>query len=224
VRRRLVAVGDRHADVYEPFGQDPLGVVLLLHGSGPSEREVMAPLAARFADTRVVVVASDWDASSRSVADELDAALMLAAELMDDGRLVVAGWSAGGSATWWLACRHPELVVGVVFLASSVAGIEGLEDEAEVSMAPMVPVLAVTGSDDMIVLAEASAGAIRRLGSLGLEMQHVVLDADHAGVIGCVYDPAAGRCVESAVPAVVAAGDACASAILGLIAGRSEDG
>jgi pimeloyl-ACP methyl ester carboxylesterase len=214
-------VGARAVDLYAPFRRSGSAAVLLLHGSGASERKVMAPYAERLVHGGVVVVVPDWDAASQSVAEDLERALALAVVDSRSGGVVVVGWSAGGRAAWWLASRHPEVVVGVALVSSSLVGIVGLEDPVE---ALTVPVVAVTGRADAIVPEGATAAAIRKLRSLGVAVDQVVLDADHAGVIGTVYDPEVGRCVPSATPAVVAAGDACASAILGLVQRRPADG
>ncbi|MCC3774722.1 alpha/beta hydrolase fold domain-containing protein [Streptomyces sp. UNOB3_S3] len=224
-------------DVHRPApgaGRPP--VVLLWHGVGPDERDVMRPLAEAVAREGLLVLVPDWrsdepDGGRAQLLASLEFARARAAELGGDPeRLVLAGWSAGGSAAVGVALR-PEVAAGhrpmaVVSIASRydlpnrttgtvpLADLTDLTEAtglAEATPAPMITL--VHGTADALIPAARS----RELrDALAARHWPVALEepvTDHAGVIMTEYDPAAGRCRSSENPGVLAAGRATARAI-----------
>ena len=58
-----------------------------------------------------------------------------------------------------------------------------------------------------------AGGLVARCGDRGWPVRLDELDADHAGIVGAVYDPAIGRCRPSDAPAAVSAAERSAAAI-----------
>lgn len=200
--------------------------VLLWHGTGPDERDVMAPLAREIATLGCTVLVPDWrsDLPDGGRA-HLDGALRI---VLDEGAftggsagLVVAGWSAGAGAALGVAL-HPELYGG--WRPAAVVGIAGgyrrparttgtLPLEAlDRGVAP-VSVRLVHGTVDTVVPCDSSRELHRALRAHGWNS---VLDepvTDHAGVLGCAYEPAEQRCRPSADASVLDLGRATARAV-----------
>ncbi|MEU3353667.1 alpha/beta hydrolase [Streptomyces sp. NPDC037389] len=217
-------------DVHRPApGAVRPPVVLLWHGVGPDERDVMRPLAEAVAREGLLVLVPDWrsdepDGGRGQLLASLEFARARAAGLGGDPeRFVLAGWSAGGAAAVGVALR-PDIVGGrrpaaVVSIASRydlpnrTTGTVPLADLADLAEASAVPVTLVHGTADALIPAERS----RELrDALAARHRPVLLEepvTDHAGVIMTEYDPAAGRCRPSEDPGVLAAGRRTARAI-----------
>ena len=94
----------RLTDVFRLPGSNGAPVVLLWHGSGPDEREVLAPLAAGIARLGPLVLVPDWRSDDPVIGpvelvDSIAFARATAGELGGDpGRIVLAGWSLGANA------------------------------------------------------------------------------------------------------------------------------
>ncbi|MDT0449315.1 alpha/beta hydrolase [Streptomyces hesseae] len=231
-------------DVHRPApGAVRPPVVLLWHGVGPDERDVMRPLAEAVAREGLLVLVPDWrsdepDGGRAQLLASLEFARARAAELGGDpGRFVLAGWSAGGSAAVGVALR-PDIAGGprpaaVVSIASRydlpnrttgtvpLADLADLTDLAETSV---VPISLVHGTADALIPAERSQ---ELRDALAARHWPVLLEepvTDHAGVIMTEYDPAAGRCRPSEDPGVLTAGRTTARTIAraaGRTAGRA---
>ena len=89
-------------DIYRPPGAGPAPVILLWHGVGQDERDVLEPLARATAALGAVVVVPDWRSDApdegrahllASLAFTRQAAAGLGAR---DDAIVLAGWSRGG--------------------------------------------------------------------------------------------------------------------------------
>lgn len=196
-------------------------VVLLWHGRGPDERDVLAGLAARVAGGGAQVLVPDWrsDAPDHGRGHPL-ASLAYARARSDD--LVLAGWSRGAAAASAVALLgddgwRPRAVVTLAggFGDSNREPVSGLSAPDLVARGPGdVPFHLLHGADDEVVPVERS----RRMAALLAEHGHPVrfeeLATDHAGIVGAVYDPAARRCRPGDEPAVAAAADRSAAAIL----------
>jgi acetyl esterase/lipase len=113
-------------DVYA--GPGDARPVLLWHGRGPDERQVLRPLAQLAAGMGLVVFVPDWrpdagDGGRAELLASVEFARSAAAEFTRSGQeLVLAGWSRGGKAAAGLGLA-PEEVGGrrpsaVVCLAS----------------------------------------------------------------------------------------------------------
>lgn len=91
------------------------GIALLWHGRGPREAYALAPLATELESAGLTVLAADWDSTAPDHGRaDLEASLARATRLaadraIDPGRLVVLGWSLGGTAALGLALQsdHP---------------------------------------------------------------------------------------------------------------------
>lgn len=200
-------------DLHEAASAVTVAVVLLLHGSGANERNVMAPLATELGRLGATVVVPDWDQASTELARRLaDAAAdtALTAARLGCDRVVVAGWSAGGSAALWLSAVESSPFTGLALIGTSLEPLSGLPP---VDPRPLPTVLIVGSADDVVTAAESDRAAAG-LRELGCAVRTVTVDADHAGLIGTEYDDAARRCRPGSQADVVEAGRATARAIL----------
>lgn len=218
-------------DVHAPAGADGVPVVLLWHGSGVDERDVLAPLARELAGHGIVVVVPDWQ-SDDPVAGRAQLLASLAftrheaAGLGGDARrIVLAGWSLGANAVAWIAL-HPDLVDGWAPVAW--AGLAGSYDEspfgddlfAGVGSGPQGPsALLVHGTGDTVVPVRRSEEAAERLGGLARSVHLCPVATDHAGVVGTEYDPWRRRCVATADPSREAARAEVAALVAALASG-----
>ncbi|MFF4739734.1 alpha/beta hydrolase [Streptomyces sp. NPDC001262] len=210
----------KSVDIYHPEGvtASAAPTVLLWHGSGPDERDVMEPLARAVAAQGVVVLVPDWraDAADGGQAELLDS-LAFARDHAADGRLVVAGWSAGAPAALGVALRpetaggrRPAAVVGIAAQYDRPARTTGtvlFDDLAAGRTADVpVPVRLVHGTQDTLEDVAYSRKFRAALVEHGWAAELTEIPADHAGSIMTEYDPAARRCRESRDPAVREAG------------------
>ncbi|MEV8398112.1 alpha/beta hydrolase [Streptomyces niveus] len=221
-------------DVHRPAADRPAGPsVLLWHGIGPDEKDVLAPLARAIASHGLPVLVPDWRsdapdggrshlmASLRYVRDH-------AVEFGGDGeRVVLAGWSAGAGAATGLALR-PAATEGVrVIAAVGVAGRYDLParstgtapladlDSAEADAgAGAVPVTLVHGTADSVLSSSHSRDFGAALRTKRWPVTSRELASDHAGVIMTEYDPARRLCVPSTSEHVLRAGRETAAAIV----------
>lgn len=196
-------------DIYEP--EHPRGSVALLlwHGSGPNERDVLEPLARQIAAGGVTTLVPDWNSDDGGRGrHHLTASLAFAGDhcrRTGTDRIVLAGWSLGANAG-----------LDVVLLTTVLggwcpAGFVGLSggfddspyrapDPVGVHVEPSLPLLLVHGSSDEVVGVDRSrvmCGSLRRA---GWDVTLREVETDHAGAIGAVYRPADHRCVASEDP------------------------
>ncbi|WP_329494588.1 alpha/beta hydrolase [Kitasatospora herbaricolor] len=217
-------------DVYRPAdAPGPVPVVLLWHGRGPDERDVLAPLARAAAGLGLVVLVPDWrsdapDGGSAHLRESVEFARRNAADFGGDVRtFVLAGWSMGAKAAVAAALdpaaldpaaldgRRPTAVVGIAGAygtAAPVTGtapIEDLRSGRTDSVAP-VPVRLLHGTADQVVDAGRSRELHAALAARGWPVTLDEVDSDHAGVVMTAYAPKLGRCVPSAADHAVRAG------------------
>jgi acetyl esterase/lipase len=153
-------------DVYTPLDTAGAPVVLLWHGVGANERDVLQPLARATAALGVTVFVPDWqsgtaDGGRAQLLPSLSFTRRRVAESGgDDGAIVLAGWSRGGKAAAGLAI-NPAAVnswqpVAVVCLGSGfknpapTTGNSVLTDLTGTTAAP-VPFWLVHGTKDPVV-------------------------------------------------------------------------
>ncbi|MEU4211580.1 alpha/beta hydrolase [Streptomyces sp. NPDC026206] len=190
----------------------PLPTVLLWHGIGPDERDVLRPLARAVAALGALVLAPDWrsdapDGGRAHLLASLEYARTHAAALGGDaGRMVLAGWSAGASAAMGVALRpevadgwRPAAVVGIASRYDRPArttGTSPLDDLASGGVAgpPPVPVRLVHGTADELMGTAHSRELLNALAAHRWPARLEEVRANHAGAIGMEYDPALGRC------------------------------
>ncbi len=183
--------------------------MLLWHGRGPNERDVLAPLASAMAREGFVVFVPDWQSDRQPEArNDLLTSLSYALDRApsaggDKDRTIVAGWSLGANAAADLVL-HPEEADG--WRPAGFAGFAGSYDESPISGLPLVgapgtvpapmsiPCLVTHGSNDTVVPVQRSRDFAQRVSASGWPISTLEPETDHAGVIGTEYDPNMGRC------------------------------
>jgi len=207
---RGIAYGHGQAlDVYTPLDTDGEPVVLLWHGVGGNERDVLASLACTTAALGVTVFVPDWQSGT---ADGGRAQLLASLSFTrrriaesggDDAAIVLAGWSRGGKAAAGLAI-NPAAVTGwqpsaVVCLGSGfknpapTTGNSVLTDLTSTAAAP-VPFWLVHGTQDPVVDISQSREFAALLAQHGWPVHLDEVPTDHAGVVMARYDPQIRRC------------------------------
>ncbi|RVU19931.1 alpha/beta hydrolase [Streptomyces antnestii] len=209
-------------DVYNSPRGDGV-YVLLWHGVGPDERGEVSPLARDIAASGPTVLVPDWRSDTPDVGRaHLTDSLRFAREFAGaSGRLVVAGWSAGAGAALGVALDPgfcdgppPAAVVGIAGGYRRPARTTGVVPlDALGGTTARVPVRLVHGTRDAAVPVESSRELHEALLARGWDASLSEPVTDHAGVLGCVYDPGAGRCVQAADAAVRAVGRATAEVV-----------
>lgn len=200
-------------DIYLPglaeTGAGPKPVVLLWHGAGPDERDVLEPLARATAALGLAVFVPDWrsDAPDGGRAHLLSSVSFTRRQAPLVGgnadALVLAGWSRGGKAAAGIAVS-PTAAGGwrpaaVACFASGftrpalTTGTSPAGDLAKEGVTPM-PVWLVHGTADPVVSITESRKFAAQLATRGWPVQLEELPTDHAGVIMTEYDPELGRC------------------------------
>ncbi|MQS15431.1 alpha/beta hydrolase fold domain-containing protein [Streptomyces kaniharaensis] len=226
----------RPMDVHRPpagtaGAAGPVPVVLLWHGRGPDERDVLRPLAREAAGYGLLVLVPDWrsDRADGGRA-ELLASLAHAREAApalggDPDRLVLAGWSMGGREAVAVAVADATPAelrpVAAVGIASSYDRPAVTTGEAPLDVlagrpAP-VPLWLVHGTADEVLGAEHT----RRLSTVAPTARLYELPTDHAGVVMTEYDPAADRCLPATAAGALEAGRRTA-AVLAEAAGPTD--
>jgi predicted esterase len=218
----------RLVDVFRPPGAAGAPVVLFWHGSGPDERDILAPLAAGIARLGPLVLVPDWRSDDDVAGPEdllasIDFARSAAAGLGGDpGRMVLAGWSLGANAAAAVAGR-PGIAdgwnpAGLVGLAGSYDGspFDGRGGAGERVGGAGRPALLAHGTDDPIVPVERSVGAAAELDGAGWRVVLRRVGTDHAGIIGTEYNPWRRRCVPTDDPGRLAVLDEMARAVADL--------
>ncbi|MCC3654865.1 MULTISPECIES: alpha/beta hydrolase [Streptomyces] len=217
--------GGQRLDVYRPATTpEAAPVVLLWHGSGPGERDVLTPLARAAASLGVVCFVPDWrpDAHDRGRSHLRASAVFVRENAADFGgdtrRVTLAGWSLGGKAAMAAALdphaldgRRPQAVVGV---AGGYTGPDPLTGRAPLDelirsepSLPGLPVRLVHGSADPVVDIRQSRRLHAALQLRGWPSSLDEPDTDHAGVIMTEYDPESRRCRPSHADHAVRAGN-----------------
>ncbi|MFD4655709.1 alpha/beta hydrolase family protein [Kitasatospora sp. NPDC058444] len=212
----------RLTDIHLPTadGTGPAPVVLLWHGSGPDERDVLRPLAREAAELGLLVLVPDWNAEQPDGGRaELLASLARARGIATDHggdptRFVLAGWSMGGREAIAVATHpatpaelRPTAAVGIASLYSTPAVTTGEAPLDHLAAGPSpVPLWLVHGTADDIV----DIGHTRRLSAALTQRmsaaQALELPTDHAGVVMTTYRPEARRCLPATDADTLAAG------------------
>ncbi|MEU1290047.1 alpha/beta hydrolase [Kitasatospora sp. NPDC005856] len=226
----------RLTDIHLPAvsGAGPAPVVLLWHGSGPNERDVLRPLAQEAAGLGLLVLVPDWNAEQPDGGRaELLASLARARRIAtehggDPTRFVLAGWSMGGREAIAVATHpgtpaelRPVAAVGIASHYSTKAVTTGEAPLDHLAAGPSpVPLRLVHGTADDIV----DVGHTRRLSAALTQQMSAVrvleLPTDHAGVVMTAYRPEARRCLPATDADTLTAGRRTA-AVLADAAGLS---
>lgn len=206
----------------ESFGQPDQGLALLWHGRGVDHGSAMHPLARQIADSGIASLAVDWNSEADDGGrSDLLTSLRFARELatdhgLDPGRMVIAGWSLGGSAALSIATHAKRLGIdigGAVLIAPGdgerlVEPITGAAlPQRFPSGAGRCRIDVAYGERDLLATPDLVAGLELRLRSSGWSTSMHSVDADHAGVVGTRYDERTERYVPSqATDAIQAVG------------------
>ncbi|MGW4890796.1 alpha/beta hydrolase [Kitasatospora sp. NPDC004240] len=209
-------------DVYRPVvdGGGTVPVVLLWHGRGPGERDVMRPLAQEAAGLGLLVLAPDWhstapDQGAAQLLASLDHARREAAAYGGDPeRMVLAGWSMSGREAVALATRptppagwRPLAAVGISSRYDTPSVTTGTPPLESLSAGPSpVPVHLVHGLRDDLVDPARSRELYEVMTRQGSAVHLTEPDTDHAGAVLTEYDPAVDRCVPARAAHAVEAG------------------
>ena len=175
--------------------------VLLWHGRGPNEREVLSPFADLIAADGFRVVVPDWD-STADDGGRRDLLLSIRYVRELEAPFLIAGWSLGGAAAASLALSSRKLSLGNVPVVT-LAG--GFSKEDPLSGAPFaeltIPernqgsITLLRGTLDDIVPENDSPDFHARLQAARWTTELIDLEADHAGVVGAAYDRETDICV-----------------------------
>jgi predicted esterase len=211
-------------DIYRPPLDDirPAPVVLLWHGVGVDERDVLETLATATAGYGLTVVVPDWrsdapDEGRAHLLASLDFTRSRAAGLggLGDDAIVLAGWSRGGRCAAAVAVR-PDAVggwrpLGAVCLGAAytrpapTTGTSPIEDLLA-GGAAAVPFWLAHGTQDTVVPVTASREFAAALAGRGWPVRFEERPTDHAGVVGTEYDTGIRRCRPATAAHAVAAG------------------
>lgn len=211
-------------DVHRPPGR-PAGTVLLWHGRGRDERDVLGPLAEHAAALGLLVLVPDWrpdetDGGWGQLHQSVDFLRDRAADWGGEpDRTVLAGWSLGARAAMATALRpardgwRPAAVVGIAgnYLTSSDPrmGPAAIEDIAGTEQSP-VPLWLRHGSSDAIVDVRSAREFAPVAKGHGWPVSYTESVSDHAGVVLTEYDPGLGRCRPATAEHAVHAGEVTA--------------
>jgi len=209
-------------DMYRPRAGGPAPVVLLWHGVGLDERDVLGSLARATARLGVVVIVPDWrsDAADGGRAHLLASLAFTrehAAGLGGRGEgIVLAGWSRGGRCAAAVGVRpggvdgwRPAAVACLGAAYTRPAPVTGTSPMADLAAggADPVPFWIVHGTADTVVPVLASREFTAALRRQGWPVRFEQPPSDHAGVVMAEYDPAVSRCRPATAGHAVAAGE-----------------
>ncbi|GGX47218.1 alpha/beta hydrolase [Streptomyces fructofermentans] len=178
--------------------------VLLWHGRGPAERDVLGALAASVARLGATVVVPDWHPEAPDGGrPHLAASLRFTWDFVrDPAEIVLVGWSLGGRAAMATALRadppegwRPAAVVGIAARYNQPEPLLGLPSPMAVCAdAPPLPVHLVHGTADR-VCDFANALEFRSvLAACGRPAPLTELATGHSGAVMAEYAPELGRC------------------------------
>ncbi|WP_241002400.1 alpha/beta hydrolase [Streptomyces sp. CB01881] len=213
----------RLMDVHRPAcGVGPWPVVLLWHGRGPDERDVLRPLANEAAGLGLLVLVPDWRSDEEDggrahlLASFGHARRHAAGYGGDPTRFVLAGWSLGGREAVALATHpstpaedRPTAAVGIASSYVRPAVTTGEPPLPLLAGRPSpVPLWLVHGTRDDLVPAELTRELSDAVGNPASRLLEP--DTDHAGVVLTEFDPAISRCRPARAAHAVDAGRATA--------------
>jgi dienelactone hydrolase len=212
---------ERLVDIY---GKRSPNTVLLWHGRGPDERDVLAPLATLVASRGVRVLVPDWDSTKPDGGrSDLLQSVKFARDYdaEPDSQLVVAGWSLGGTAAASLALNARRLgleFIPAVCLAGAFHANDPLSGKPFRSMVPSPrspgSIRLIHGTKDDIAVIEGAKEFATVLNHAGWHTALLELSTDHAGIVGTQFEDDRSRCVPSRSPAVKEAVESAATVLV----------
>ncbi|MCZ4124214.1 alpha/beta hydrolase [Streptomyces sp. H39-S7] len=219
----------KRIDVHRPAASSSASpVVLLWHGRGGGERDVLAPLARSAARLGVLVLVPDWhpdapDGGRSQLAESVTFARENAARFGGDPeRMILAGWSLGANAVLGVALDpaaldpavldgwRPRAVVGISggyrLPAPTTGTVPVLDATRSGEPVPPIPVHLVHGTTDSSVDIAQSRELRDALEERGWPVRLHEFATDHAGVIMAEYNVEHRRCLPSTANHAVDAG------------------
>jgi predicted esterase len=225
-------------DIYTPRHAGSSSVVLLWHGAGADERDVLEPVAGAAAELGVTVIVPDWQSGTPdggraqllgSVSFTRQRCAAGHGGSPGDRGIVLAGWSRGGKAAAGLAVNQEAAggwrPAAVVCLGSGfrspapTTGTSPLQDLARTAAAP-VPFWLVHGTKDRVVDPGRSREFAVLLAERGWPARLEEPPTDHAGVIMAEYDPRIRRARPAASLDAIEAGQFTARILRAAASGR----
>jgi dienelactone hydrolase len=220
----------RLADVHPGSGS---GHVLMWHGRGPNEREVLATLAGLVAARGPTVVVPDWssedDDGGRA---DLLRSLRFTRETVegqggDPDALALVGWSLGGTAAAGLTVNARRLGIGVagtVCLAGGFVAPDPISGEPLTGDLPTIddpsPFTLIHGIADDVAPVAMSRAFAQALELARWPVELIELPTDHAGIVGTRFDDAGEHCLPATDEKTNAIAVEVADRIAGLTASR----
>ena len=187
-------------------GDGDARIVLMWHGRGPNERDVLAPLAGTVAAQGYRVLVPDWsseapDGGRSDLLASFDWARRAVEDAHGSGQLDLVGWSLGGTAAVGLATRSATPIHRVVTLAANFDAVDPISGSQLPDPLPpsngQTHFVVIHGKRDEIVDPAIGRSGARRLQDAGWSLSSVSTGVDHAGIVMTEYDQARGRCVPS---------------------------
>ncbi len=111
---------------------------------------------------------------------------------IDENRTYLWGHSMGGSGTYYIASRHPDIWAGLAAAAGGGMGADYVDEDA----IRHIPFLVLHGSEDATVPVERSRQSVARMQELGMQHLYVEIEGgDHSRfinsskeVVGMLFD------------------------------------
>ena len=164
--------------------------VLLWHGRGPNEREVLAPFADLIADAGVRVVVPDWDSTAEDNGRR-DLFLSVKYVLELHTPWLIAGWSLGGAAAASLTLNSRKLGLGRIAGVTLAGGwtkedpLTGLPfSERKIPERGQGSLTLIHGLEDDIAPVLATRAFHRNLTEARWKSDLTELPTDHFGIVG----------------------------------------
>jgi predicted esterase len=197
-------------DIYRSEDAQGVPVVLLWHGSGPDERDVLQSLARAMAEHGCLAYVPDWrsDAFDGGRAHLLESIAFMRQHAStvggDLGRVLLAGWSRGAQAASGIAVDASVVdgwrPSGVACLATGYGRPTPTSPKVPLDVvakdeAEPIPFWLLHGVNDELVEVEHSRGFAAVLREHAWPVHLFEFDTNHAGIVMTEYDPAQRRCV-----------------------------
>ncbi|MFI5429740.1 alpha/beta hydrolase [Aeromicrobium sp. UC242_57] len=213
----------------QAFGQPDQAVTLLWHGRGVDHGSSMTSLGRRIAQHGVLALCVDWNSESADGGrTDLLTSVRFARDLatehdLDPDRLVVAGWSLGGSAALSLATHAKRLGIGLggVVMIAPGDGERVVEPITAAALPAVFPpgtgrcrIDLVYGERDPLATPDLVAGLELRLRASDWRTSMHSVDADHAGVVGTRFEPRTERYLPSRAADATRAADTVAELVV----------